>query len=219
MNCVNHAEVPSAAFCIRCGHALCTECVRNVRGSVYCEACLAEMVTNTSAGEKPGTTPPPQPKKVAVATNPGAAFALGLIPGVGAIYNGEFLKAAIHVLIFAVLVQLNDNAGRFGEPLFGLLTFAFYMYMPFEAYYTSKKRKLAAEGIDLDTPIDQFHRQFGEVKDKELWGGVALIVIGGIFLADNFNIIHFERIGELWPLLLVGLGIWMLKRYQGKVTS
>jgi hypothetical protein len=220
MNCINHADVASAAFCIRCGHALCPECIRNVRGSVYCETCLAEMVGGASAGS-PNTAPgaPATPKKTVVGTSPGAAFALGLIPGVGAIYNGDFLKAAIHVLIFGVLIQLNDSAGRFGEPLFGLATFAFYMYMAFEAYYTSKKRKLAAEGIDLETPIDQFHRQFGEVKDKELWGGVALIVIGAIFLADNFDIIHFERIGELWPLLLVALGIWMLKRYQGKPAS
>jgi hypothetical protein len=179
---------------------------------------LAELVSASSPREE-RPKPSGEKKKVVVGTNPGAAFALGLIPGVGAIYNGDFLKAAIHVLIFGLLVQLNENSGRFGEPLFGLATFAFYMYMPFEAYYTSKKRKLAAEGVDLDTPIDQFHRQFGEVKDKELWGGVALIIIGAIFLADNFNIIHFERIGELWPLLLVGLGIWMLRRYQGKAAS
>ena len=220
MNCVNHADVQSAAFCIRCGHALCPDCLRSVRGSVYCETCLADLVnksTVTAGPTAPVASPPRQ--KVVIGTNPGAAFALGLIPGVGAIYNGEFLKAAIHVLIFGLLVQLNDNAGRFGEPLFGLLTFAFYIYMPFEAYYSSKKRKLAAEGIDLETPIDHLHRQFGDVKDKELWGGVALILIGAIFLADNFDIIHFERIGELWPLLLVGLGIWMLRRYQGKPTS
>ena len=167
------------------------------------------MVGGGPSGEKSSQqpSPPHQPKKVVAGTNPGAAFALGLIPGVGAIYNGEFLKAAIHVLIFGLLVQLNERASGFGEPLFGMATFAFYMYMPFEAYYTSKKRKFAAEGIDLDTPIDQFHRQFGEVKDKELWGGVALIVIGGLFLADNFNLIHFERIGELWPLMLISLGV------------
>ena len=221
MNCVNHADVQSAAFCIRCGHALCNDCVRSVRGSVYCETCLADMVGNASAAAPPSSAPnaAAPPKKIVVGTNPGAAFALGLIPGVGAIYNGDFLKAAIHVLIFGLLVQLNNSAGRFGEPLFGFATFAFYMYMPFEAYYTSKKRKLAGEGIDLDTPIDQFHRQFGEVKDKELWGGVALIIIGFIFLADNFDIIHFERIGELWPLALVGVGIWMLRRHQGKAAS
>ena len=49
MNCVYHAEVPNVAFCIRCGHALCNECVRNVRGSVYCETCLAEAVEGKSA--------------------------------------------------------------------------------------------------------------------------------------------------------------------------
>jgi len=222
MNCVNHADVQSAAFCIRCGHALCPECIRSVRGSVYCEPCLGELVGGKPAAENSaGTIPPPSARqqKVVVSTNPGAAFALGLIPGVGAIYNGEFIKAAVHILIFALLVQLNDSARGFGEPLFGFATAAFYFYMPFEAYYTSKKRKFAAEGIDLETPIDQFHRQFGEVKEKELWGGVALVLIGGLFLADNFNIIHFERIGELWPLLLVVLGIWLLKRHQGKAAS
>jgi len=218
MNCVNHAEVPSAAFCTRCGHALCAECKRDVRGSVYCESCLGEIVGGKTE-ENTATQRPSAQQKIVVGTNPGAAFALGLIPGVGAIYNGEFLKAAIHILIFGILVQINNSTRGFGDALFGMATFAFYLYMPFEAYYTAKKRKLAAEGIDLDTPIDQFHRQFGEVKDKDLWGGIALIVIGGLFLADNFNIIHFERIGQLWPVLLIGLGLWMLKRYQGKAAS
>ena len=91
MNCINHAEVQAAAFCIRCGRALCTECAHNVRGSVYCESCLAEIVSGTptpTASPASGTnTNPPPRNPVVVGTNPGAAFALGLIPGVGAIYN------------------------------------------------------------------------------------------------------------------------------------
>ena len=31
---------------------------------------------------------------------PGLAFALGFIPGVGAIYNGQYLKGLVHALIF-----------------------------------------------------------------------------------------------------------------------
>ncbi len=38
-------------------------------------------------------------------TNPWVAFALGWIPGVGAMYNGQFAKALAHVVIFALLVD------------------------------------------------------------------------------------------------------------------
>jgi len=214
MNCVNHADVPSSAFCTQCGRALCNDCTRNVRGSVYCEQCLAEFVARQSAGD-PAVHKPPVQQKVIAGTNPAAAFVLGLTPGVGAIYNGEFLKAAIHVLIFGILVSIVGDAGA-GGPLVGLAIAVFYIYMPFEAYYTAKKRKLAAEGIDLETPIDQLHRQFGEAKDKELWGGAALIVIGGLFLADNFDLVRLDRIGRLWPVVLIGMGVWMLKRFQEK---
>src|SRR5207302_8845142 len=145
MNCVYHAEVPNVAFCIRCGHALCNECIRNVRGSVYCETCLADYVEGKTAA------PPSQKQDIVAGDNPGAAFALGLIPGVGAIYNGEFVKAAVHILIFGTLVSFAE----FGpQPLVGLMIAAFIFYMPFEAYYTAKKRQLRAQqGIELEKPI------------------------------------------------------------------
>src|SRR5262249_40627151 len=119
MNCFYHAEAPNVAFCIHCGRALCGQCVHSVRGSVYCEPCLGELIKHNdpAASTNPGPassspggeTPKDPPKKDVVAgTNPGAAFALGLIPGVGAIYNGEFVKAAVHILIFGTLVSLAD---------------------------------------------------------------------------------------------------------------
>src|SRR6185295_13330132 len=143
MNCVNHAEVQAAAFCIRCGKALCPECTRNVKGSIYCEPCLAEIVSgatasgpsSTSAGT--GTTGEPRTRKELVyGGNPAAAFALGLIPGVGAIYNGDFMKAAIHILIFGILVQLQNHVRYGAGALLGMACFAFYFYMAFEAYFT-----------------------------------------------------------------------------------
>ena len=41
--------------------------------------------------------------------NPTAAAVLGLIPGVGAMYNGQFFKGLIHVVIFAVLVSITEH--------------------------------------------------------------------------------------------------------------
>jgi len=201
MNCVYHAEAPNVAFCIHCGQALCNECVRKVQGSVYCEKCLGTLVEPQAAKKEP-----------VAGTNPGAAFALGLIPGVGAIYNGEFVKAAIHILIFGTLVSVADATDA---ALFHLAAVAFYFYMPFEAYYTAKKRMLGAQGVTLETPIDRLQQQFGTIKDRELWGGIALIVIGGLYLLANLDVFDLHRISRLWPIGLVFLGIWLLKKHQG----
>ena len=216
MNCSYHAEVPNVAFCIRCGRALCNECVRNVRGSVYCEQCIADAVEGKTAAP---AAPPPSSrslkKETVVNAHPGAAFVLGLIPGVGAIYNGEFVKAAIHVLIFGTLISLN-NATTVGHPLLGLMTAAFYFYMPFEAYYCAKKRMLKAEGIDLETPVDRLHRQFENVEHRDLWGGVLLIVIGALFLLGNLNVFEMTQVARFWPAVLVVLGAWLLKKHHEK---
>lgn len=208
MNCFYHAEAPNVAFCIHCGKALCNECVRNVRGSVYCEPCLGDFVEGKTAAPSSG---PKHDTASVVGSNPGAAFALGLIPGVGAIYNGEFVKAAVNILIFGTLVSLADATDA---ALFGLASAAFYFYMPFEAYYTAKKRMLSAQGISLETPIDRLQQQFGSMKDRELWGGIALVVIGGLYLLGNLDFFDLHRIARLWPAGLVLLGVWLLKRHQ-----
>jgi serine/threonine protein kinase len=67
-------------------------------------------------------------------------FLLGLIPGVGALYNGDYKKAAIHVGIFIALSALSDVAtGSLGSAL-GWVRFAFFFYMAFDAYHTAKQK-------------------------------------------------------------------------------
>ncbi len=41
MNCANHPDIESVAYCRTCGKPLCANCTRDVRGVVYCENCLA----------------------------------------------------------------------------------------------------------------------------------------------------------------------------------
>jgi hypothetical protein len=132
---------------------------------------------------------------------------------VGAIYNAEYFKAALHLLIFGTLVTLVDTAFGHGEALLGFLAFGFYVYMPFEAYYTAKKRKLAREGINLITPFDQLNEQMGQVGDLELWGGIVLVIAGGLFLLDNFNILPLEAVGRFWPVILILVGFLFIRRF------
>jgi hypothetical protein len=209
MNCATHAETQSEAFCTQCGRALCKDCIRKVRESVYCETCLeASIKADGSAERKPAGSA----SQTVGGDNPDTAFVLGLIPGVGAIYNGEYFKAAIHVLIFAMLTSL---------PMV-LLAIAFYFYMPFEAYYTAKKRKLASKGISVVTPIDRFYEQFqehtGGIKDKEFWGGLGLILLGALYLLNSYDLISFSGARRLWPAVLIAAGVFLLLRAKEKKT-
>src|SRR6185312_5698956 len=143
MNCANHVDIPATAYCRTCGKPVCAHCARDVRGVVYCEDCLAAQVS----GAMP---PPPQPGAVApgattvASGSPGLAALLGFIPGVGAMYNGEYAKGFIHVLIFATLIWAANNI----HPLFGLAIAAFVIYMPIEAYQTAKARLLGLQPPD-----------------------------------------------------------------------
>jgi TM2 domain-containing membrane protein YozV len=79
------------------------------------------------AYQQPFTTPQ------ARGPNPAAAAVLGLIPGVGAMYNGQFFKGLIHVVVFAVLVSVTEYHG-----IFGLFIAAWILYQSFEAFHTAR---------------------------------------------------------------------------------
>src|ERR1019366_8801437 len=136
MDCVNHSGVTATAFCQNCGKAICANCTRNgAGGQILCEPCWMawQSVPN------PFVAPP------AGAPNPAAAAVLGLIPGVGAMYNGQFFKGLIHVVIFAVLISITDH-----YPIFGLFIAAWVLYQSFEAYHTAKARR---DGQPLPDPL------------------------------------------------------------------
>ena len=54
----------------------------------------------TAPEPSPYTTPQPSPHPMSdPGASPGLAFLLGFIPGVGAIYNGQYVKGLIHVVV------------------------------------------------------------------------------------------------------------------------
>ena len=57
MNCATHNDIAAVAFCRTCGKPLCGNCTRDVRGVIYCEACLAARLEGT-APPVPGFVPP-----------------------------------------------------------------------------------------------------------------------------------------------------------------
>jgi hypothetical protein len=83
MDCVNHSGVSATAYCQNCGKALCANCAKNAAGGqILCEPCWVgwHSVQQPFASPYPG------------GPNPVTAAILGVIPGVGAMYNGQFVK-------------------------------------------------------------------------------------------------------------------------------
>jgi TM2 domain-containing membrane protein YozV len=202
MNCAIHPEVTGTAFCRTCGKSLCEECKRDVRGVIYCEECIAARL----AGTAPGVGAPG-------AGNPVLAAMLGFIPGVGAMYNGQFAKGIVHVIIFAVLVTLADS-GQY-EPLWGILIMFFFFYQVFDAHRTAKA-KLLGQPVPED-PLGLSRGLWGSSDVAGTFhnvptGAVVLIGLGVLFLLSNAGLFHWNWIGKLWPLILIALGIRMYMR-------
>jgi TM2 domain-containing membrane protein YozV len=143
MNCAVHTDTPAAAFCRNCGKALCENCKRDVMGAIYCEPCIAARLQGGApvAGQPVAAVPVVVPG----APSPGIALLLGFIPGVGAMYNGQFMKALVHVGIFVMLIAATD---RFG--IFGIMIAFWVWYMAFDAYKTAQARQL---GLPLPDPL------------------------------------------------------------------
>src|SRR3954454_4554784 len=121
MNCATHSDTAAVGFCRTCGKPLCNQCTRDVRGVIYCEACLAARMEGSvpAAGFTPVQTPPQtgyqqfmdqglglkvQPGP-ATGPNPTVAGILGAIPlGLGAVYCGQYAKGLVYLGIFVTCI-------------------------------------------------------------------------------------------------------------------
>ncbi len=189
MKCANHPAVDSTAYCGQCGRSLCNDCKREVRGMIYCEACLATRVQNPILGTGAGPSP-------------GVALALGFIPGVGAAYNGQVAKGLVQVVIFITLWALAQRVDAVGWAVA-----AFWIYLIIDSYQTAKAKcagQPAPEWFGL-----------GELKMTPPIGAGILIVLGALFLLDNLGIHIFQHVDKFWPVLLIAAGLFILQRRLG----
>ena len=235
MQCATHPDRDATGYCRTCGKPLCPDCTRDVRGALYCEGCLAAMLSGAPVGAPLAEPPIGTP-------NPAVAAALGFIPGLGAIYNGEYMKGLIHIAVFAgIIAMLNAQVSDSLQVFLGIGLGCFYLYMPIEAYRTAKLKRAiaygayaappaAAAGVPTGTvaftgPAEspyagapaaapQVQAQQGPYRNS-MTGAVVLIVIGLLILLANMGLLRGDWLGHWWPLILIGAGVWLFwKRFH-----
>jgi hypothetical protein len=203
-------------------------------------------------------------------------------------YNGQFIKGLIHVVIFAVLVSAAHVYG-----IFGIFIAAWIVYQSFEAFHTAKARR---DGMPLPDPLGlneagnwftpggrsqyqgppgagvgpanpaqagQSPAEAGQQipyqqppyqqatyqtpyqgpytpptggyvdpgtppvppvppvpplhwRRKEPIGAIVLIGLGLLFLLGQLDLFSGRLMEFTWPLLLIGLGVWLVVRRLGE---
>jgi hypothetical protein len=205
-------EAPIVGYCRACGKALDAATVHNAHGTIYCAEHLPAEPSLSATPESPYASPyttssysDKVPPPIAHSdVSPGVAFVLGLIPGVGAIYNGQYAKGLIHVFILGMLFTIvgSNDVGGF-EPLFGVLIPGFWAYMAFEAYHTAKLRQMGQ-------PVDEFSSLVPQGGSRFPIAPVLLILLGVVFLLNNLELFELRRMLKYWPVMLIALGLYML---------
>ena len=232
MNCATHSNTAAVAYCRTCGKPLCAACAREVRGTIFCESCLAERLAGVV---RPASAPPPPqpvqpmmpggvPLQAAVPVaaypqsgpNPALAGILaGFFPfGVGAVYAGQYAKGLAHLVIMTMLIWGASTAhGDFGA-VFGLGIAFFYVYQIIDSVRT-------ARAIQLGQPVPD---PFGLAKgfgagdkldsSKVPMGALVLIGLGVLFLLHTIGVFEFG-FHHFWPFILIFLGGWLFARRWG----
>ena len=209
--CATHTGAAASAFCRTCGKPLCEECKRDVRGVIYCEECIAARLSDTMPGVDAARAAGIPPRGL---PNPTLAAFLGVIPGVGAFYNGQYQKGVVHFVILVGLGMLADQWEGFG---FGIPLFIGYMI--WDAYKTAKARITGEPmpdifGINnlfgLETQVNATGAAVAKVQPPI--GAIVLIGLGVLFLLGDFN---RDLVRQYWPIILIVLGLWKgAKRWQ-----
>jgi phage shock protein C len=127
-----------------------------------------------------------------------------MIAGVCGGLAEDFSVDTILVRIAAVVLALTAHGA-------GLLAYLiFWIIVP-----QKPLGEVVVETGDSQTVAVETEESKTERKNGILFVGAGLIVLGALFLLDNFVPVIFFSIGKLWPVVLVVIGILVLKKGAG----
>jgi len=234
MNCATHNDVAAVAFCRTCGKPLCNNCTRDVRGVIYCEACLAARMEG--AAPAAAFVPPPQqtvyppvgsasapaPRPV-VASGPNPAVAgilAGFFPfGVGAVYCSQYAKGLGHLVIMVLLIiGESSDVPWYMHTLLALGIGFFWIYQIIDAARSAKAIQMGEPAPDPFGLAQMFGTGDRLEGTKVPAGAAVLIGLGVLFLLHTAGLFEIGM-GLFVSLILIFLGVWLFAKQWGLISS
>jgi hypothetical protein len=201
VQCFYHPINQAMVQCSACRRPLCPSCDHRIKGFPYCQDCIVRGIEMLKRPQFNSYSDPRGREH-----SPKLATLFAVIPGLGAVYNRQRVKALVHFMTVVGLFELADLT-NFG--LFGVGGAVFYLFSIMDAYRTAKAMR---SGLD---PAEQDERLRAMVMAKMHVLALVLIVLGGLFLASDvmqmFNVSVSLR--KLWPLVLIAAGGYLVVRY------
>ena len=207
MNCAYHPNNNAGSRCNSCSRFLCPACDHRIKGSTYCQDCIVagiESLGRNGFGSH-------DYKLKSDGKLPLTAALFGLIPGLGAVFNGQNVKALVNFLIIIGLWTLADILGSPLETTFALASTTYYFYTIYDAYSSAQRRRM---GEDLQAEDERLKTYLRE--HTNVWGGI-LIGTGVLALME---FLLPEQIYRFWPVLLIVAGFFLLRGYRrGRINE
>lgn len=228
MQCPTCADSTVTAFCRECGKGVCESCMASRDGVSYCSECAPNIQSPAredspvdeilQAAHRVAT----DTAKVAGAVNqrskealsraaegphPFLAGLLGFVPGLGAVYNGQYVKGIVHAAIFGMLIAISTTADNDAVPaLMVPMVIFFVLYMPIEAVRTAQAIRRGEEVKEMSGIVGAL---FDASSDSPV-PGILFIALGVFFLLFTLGILEAEMVFKASPVGLVVLGVWRL---------
>lgn len=135
--------------------------------------------------------------------SPRLSMALSLFPGLGNIYNGLYIRGLIQFLIVGSFMTLLDKTD---SPFFGMGMVFFWAFNVLDSY---RQAVLINHGYSQDLGLVDLPEK-PRPGQGGLIAGIILTFTGIVAFLEEFVDIDLRWLYDLWPLALVGIGIWLI---------
>lgn len=196
MYCSYHTQSAARVQCANCNRGLCPACDHRIKGYPYCQNCIVLGIESLSRNRSHQSRPKFKARLAALCA---------LIPGMGAVYNRQNLKAVVHFV--SIIGLFNLTKLQILPGLFSLAGLVVYFYSMMDAYRTADR---ISQGESAEADEARFKRQLTRHAPVL---GVGLIILGALKVIQvlwPFDLINPAR---LLPVALILFGGYLLTRY------